>query len=469
MKTIRKRSLLCRWGVAGLSLACCAVALTACGGAEPQLESSDVEQPPDVKVLWEPELDADPRSADAVIDGDELFVAESSAKRGADRMTDLVVFDLDTGEKLWETTEVRHTWLAEDSVVMELGSDVVRVVDRASGEKRFEIEPEEFGSVAATADGIAVMHEVDDAAELTVYDPDSGDERWSVKVEGADSVDDAHVSAPWESRNVHGGKNFSETPSLRVVQDSPMVFAYVRDARNEGHYVPYAVTDGDLGDEIQVHSASSSSEEGVLPGTEFMTVSDQGNVVALIGRDRCKSVYAIVDDEMWEAGAFDVHGGETCENVGVTKNFVDDMVYGLSESGLPQLIDINTGDVVWTGPEQGTPFAVVNGIAVYGRDGYVKAVDIETNEPRWDWDHGSMQPRPAYPREFDESQPDNVYGTNGDVILFGTPHSTFAINADDGEPLWSHLGSMVDIGSEYVVLRPDLSGDNLRVAAVDRG
>ncbi len=465
MEYFNSPSMLRRLRAVAVSFASC-VAVSARG---PTLVSNNPKQPPDIEAVWELDIEsdfADSKQIQAIADGDELFVWGNIGRASGPNGVGLSVFDLATGDVLWESSvEVRNAWLTDDAVVVESQSGRFRVVDRASGESRFSIETAKSDSpVAATADGVAALEEAGDGFNLTFYDIDSGKKLWSEKVENSGSGSDVYVSAPTKTPNVHNVAAAGKQRNLRTVQNSPLVYAYTSGSESSGEYVPYAVADGHQGEGVEVDTANQVAPNGL------MTVTAAGNAVTLVGREPCDIVYTIVNEELSEVDRFDMSGGPTCRNDDSVppETHTDGMVYTVDFSGHPQLIDADTGEIVWTGPEKGTAFTFADGVATYGYKGYAKAVDIDTDEQLWAWDYESMELRDGY-LAFSEVQYANRYGVAGDVVLLGSEESTFAVRGDGGEPLWSYAGAMVDVSGEYVVLLSDPLADKqqLQVSKLD--
>ena len=452
-----------RLGAAVATLACCATVAACTNG----LADNGTEPPDPIAAEWQLAIETDaaaPEPTQAVIDGDELFVWGHVGVD--DDGVGLVAFDLATGEELWHAdTKVYGAWVTDAAIVAETMDSEVTVLDRTTGKPRFELDgADHTNRVAVTADGVAVLKETTDDFTLVFHDLDSGSQLWSEEVRNHGPAIEAHIAAPAEAPKVHGTSHRSKQLRLRIAQDSPLLYVHAQAGDASGMYAAHAVSDG----EQRMTTGVDATTEAVPKG--FMTVSGDDNVVTLVGLDNCSATYAIVDDDFVEREVFEVHGGQRCEVTlpSVQENYGDDMLYGVDYDGQPQLLDADTGEIMWTATEEGVPFAYVDGVATYGRDGYAKAVDIDSGEQLWDWDYESME-SDGY--KFNEIYSSNLYGANGDVVMLGSVWSTHALDADNGEPLWASRSGAVDFNDEYVVLREgvDTQKQTLQVAKIDGG
>src|SRR5699024_438735 len=103
---------------------------------------------------------------------------------------------------------------------------------------------------------------------------------------------------------------------------------------------------------------------------------------------------------------------ELCAHPAPRETVVDDDIYACDSEGRPQLVDMDTGKAVWTAKEQGEPFTVVDGIAVYVVDEQdVKAVEVDSGTTLWSTSYESEE----------YSQDDYAYADafgSGDGMIF---------------------------------------------------
>lgn len=452
MKPFHTRPWLRRVNAVVISLACCAAA-AACDSVDyDQLSSGDTKPPPVVETVWDVRVDASEEAAKAAIDGEELFVWGQS--KG-----DLTAYGLATGDEMWDAgAEVENAWVTENVIVVETEDGDVQALDRESGERRFALEGAEYDDkVAVTTDGVAVLGKKDREAVLTFYDIDSGEKVWSKEVDGSPTRSTS-VLAPTESPHAEGRRDSVEE-RIRIAQESPLI--YVSDDLEE-HYAIHSVANGEQNGSVDVDI--SNSTDG------FATMTDEGNVLTLVQTEDCTAGYVVVNEEFTEIEVFNMYGGHGCPNspTSAQRNFTDGKLYGLTSSDKPYLIDVDTGDVMWTASEEGSPATFTDGVATYERDGYLKAIDVESavgeNERLWEWDFNSIEFPPNYGR-LGKRKIITVTGVDyhadagGGVAVMGNEEFSCAVDIKDGEPLWTFPGAILDLNDEYVVLQEGYGDD----------
>lgn len=487
MKTILSRRMLHRLGAISLSLTCCLTMTSCIVGAKPKEDRQEGKfvDPPVLESVWQAEtnVELDHSKTQARIDGDELLVwgqfpdgsdsstAPNDPGKSEDEIATFTSLDLASGEKRWQSDsdkEVMNAWIAQDTVVLKY-DDKVQILERNDGSVRFEVDSvQKDYTAAATSDGLVMIEEKDSRDHIVYYDLESGDKRWSERVEENKfrSVVPVAAHVPTRPANVGAPSTSGKQVRLQFVQETPLVYASVQ--REDGATLAaYSVEDGDELAEISIGSDGFDSRDG------FMTQTPQDNTVMMVDGIRCEQNFVSVDAKAEQQAEFTLYGGPNCDDgrKSIQRNFVDGKLYGLDEDERPSLIDPDTGETVWTAEETGQPLTFVDGTAMYaveddrevkGDDGTasyaveqtreVKAVDVASGENAWTWDYSSIR------LGDDFEMPENVtpigyrYGGRGDHVILGGTLGSFGLDVRSGKRLWASPGAVEEFNDEYVVL-----------------
>lgn len=422
-----------------LAVLCLAVAgCTPTGDTHPA--GRDAE-PAELEYVWDlsvskPDL---PARTEVLVDGSQLFAIGTVGKDGASNAA-VAAFDLVTGEKQWfSDPDVVHAWVTSELVVIEFEGGLVQVLERDSGDARFELEAAESPrAVAVTNDGIAVADDTKQDEQLRFVGLDSGREKWSAPIDDASVLE---VSAPVRALKVFGAGTRKNASQISATQDSPLIYTHARGSKEEA--VSYAVDGG-----------KSSSDGRALDwetagANTFMTMTQQGNTLAVTKTDECETSYSVTGTD--EPEHYTVNGTrEDCSDFGFAEQFADDKVYGRDSQGLPTLFDANSGKPLWSAKEEGVPLTFADGVATYGvgDDCDVHAVDMDTGRTLWAWEQGTY---------FCDTV--NSHVATPDVLVFGDVEESFGIDPSTGDLMWRAPGVVVDWTDDYLVLQTGALGE----------